>query len=132
MTRVSLNEETTAAMPENKQASKSVPNDGDTAYVTDSKGRRLKLVEPDILSESRLVRSLGEAGGNVAYMYSYVIPAAMVTEIDGEAVPFPMGEREVDAAIQLIGRHGLAAINQHLVAKLESAAKEKKGNTLKK
>jgi hypothetical protein len=104
--------------------------------IPDSKGRRLTLRDPDILSESRLVRSLGEAASNTAYMYAYVLPAASVIAIDGQPMPFPMGEREVDAAIQRIGRHGLHAIMLH-AEKQAKAAQEKlralgEGNELKK
>lgn len=81
--------------------------------ITDAKGRKLRIREPDILTESRLVRSLGDAASNVAYMYGYVFPAAMVVEIDGQPMPFPMTEREIDAAIQQIGRHGLLAVMKH-------------------
>lgn len=100
----------------------------DGSYViTDSKGRKLKIVEPDILSESRLVRALGDASSNAAYMSSYVLPAAMVVEIDGTPVPFPMTEREVDAAIQSLGRHGLIALMNHFVAVAKKSNSETDG-----
>ena len=79
--------------------------------VTDSKGRVLKVAEPDVLAESRLMRLVGaEAALNPAYMRLYVIPAVSVVEIDGEEMPFPMNQREVDAAISRLGHHGIDAV----------------------
>ncbi|KVC81385.1 LysR family transcriptional regulator [Burkholderia ubonensis] len=85
--------------------------------VTDSKGRVLKVVEPDVLAESRLMRMVGaEAALNPAYMRLYVIPAVSVVEIDGEEMPFPMNQREVDAAIGRLGHHGIDAVVAHIAA----------------
>lgn len=79
--------------------------------VTDAKGRVLKVVEPDVLAESRLMRMVGaEAALNPAYMRLYVMPAVSVVEIDGDAMPFPMSQREVDAAISRLGHEGINAV----------------------
>lgn len=86
--------------------------------VTDSKGRVLKVVEPDVLAESRLMRMVGpEAALNPAYMRLYVIPAVSVVEIDGEEMGFPLTQREVDAAISRLGHHGIDAVVAHIASK---------------
>lgn len=86
--------------------------------VTDSHGRVLKVVEPDVLAESRLMRMVGpEAALNPAYMRLYVIPAVSVVEIDGEEMGFPLTQREVDAAISRLGHHGIDAVVAHTAAK---------------
>ncbi|MDW9242678.1 hypothetical protein [Burkholderia cepacia] len=86
--------------------------------VTDSKGRVLKVIEPDVLAESRLMRMVGpEAALNPAYMRLYVIPAVSVVEIDGEEMGFPQTQREVDAAISRLGHHGIDAVVAHIAAK---------------
>lgn len=86
--------------------------------VTDSKGRVLKVVEPDVLAESRLMRMVGaEAALNPAYMRLYVIPAVSVVEIDAEEMPFPMTQREVDAAISRLGHEGIDAVVAHIAKK---------------
>lgn len=72
------------------------------------------IKQPSILQESRLVRAMGEGAMNAAYMTGYVLPAAMVVEVDGEAVPFPLTELQVDAAIQRVGRAGLSAVMQYI------------------
>lgn len=97
--------------------------DGSTVVV-DSKGRRISIREPTILQESRLVRMMGEAGTNAAYMTGYVLPAAMVTAIDGEAVFFPLNQMQVEAMIERLGREGMGIIMQHIVdgAKDQGAA----------
>ena len=97
----------------------------DSDIVNDSKGRRLKIKQPDILKESRLVRVMGEASMNAAYMTGYVLPAAMVVEIDGEAVPFPSSEREVEACMQRLGREGMTAVMEHMSAQAEKAGQAK-------
>lgn len=94
------------------------PKVSDSVDVVDSLGRKLKVKDPSILQESRLVRALGgDASTNNGYMMGYVMPAAMVVEIDGVAQPFPTTEMQVDAAIQMLGREGLAAVMAHFVEK---------------
>ena len=83
--------------------------------VVDDKGRRLSVREPDILQESRLVRLMGDAAMNAAYMNGYVMPAVMVSAIDGVAMPFPSTVLEVEAAIQVLGRGGMEAVMSHVI-----------------
>ncbi len=115
-------------------------NSGDTAIaspkapeaavsVIDADGRRLSIREPSILMESRLVRAMGEAASNSVYMTGYVLPAAMVVAINGEDLQFPMTEREVEAAINVVGRSGLAAVMQHMT---EAAKKAEEDGAIKK
>jgi DNA-binding transcriptional LysR family regulator len=86
--------------------------------VTDAKGRVLKVVEPDVLAESRLMRMVGpEAALNPAYMRLYVMPAVSVVEIDGEEMGFPLTQREVDAAISRLGHEGINAVLERNAAK---------------
>lgn len=93
--------------------------------VTDSRDRTLKLVEPDVLTESRLVRMLGEdAAFNAAYMEAYVFPAVSVAEIDGDEVTFPTTQREVDALIQRLGREGIGAAALYRVNKRKAEQKK--------
>ena len=91
--------------------------------VTDSRGRVLKLRKLDILSESRLVRMLGQdAVTNTIYMNGYVLPAVMVSEIDGEAQYLPISEREMEALIQRLDNDGIEAVLNHLKATVEDKA----------
>jgi len=84
--------------------------------VTDSKGRRLTIREPDLLQESRLIRALGEHAGNTNYVMVYCMPAAMVARIDDVERIFPSTQLEVDAAIQALGREGLSAVMEYIAA----------------
>lgn len=104
-------------------ASTAAPTDLPDDVVIDAKGRRLRIKEPDILQESRMVKAMGDAAANFAYMTSYVHTAAMVVEIDGEPMPFPMSERQVDAAIVRLGREGLMAVMAFLTKKAEQMEK---------
>ena len=101
MTKLTLNP--TEATP----VVKASPGDD---HTVDSLGRALTIRQPDVLQESRLVRLMGDDAGNQQYMFGYVLPVAMVVEIDGVATPFPTTRLEVDAGIKRLGREGIAAV----------------------
>lgn len=95
-------------------------------FVTDGKGRTLKVQPPDVLTESRLIRLIGqEAALNSAYLGGYVFPAVSVVEIDGEPMGFPTSQREIDALIQMLGREGLSAVIEHLSPKKKEVDEQK-------
>lgn len=95
--------------------------------VVDSKGRTLKLAELDVLAESRLIRLVGaEAAMNQAYMQFYVSPAVAVVQIDGEDVPMPLTQREIDAAISRLGHHGINAVLAHWTAQRKKKEEDEK------
>lgn len=83
--------------------------------VTDKLGRKLTIKEPSILQESRLVRTVGADSANAPYMHGYVMPACMVTAIDGDPVMFPYSEIQIEAQIQRLGREGMAAVMDHIL-----------------
>lgn len=82
--------------------------------VKDSLGREFTLVKPNALAYFRLVKMLGQAGGNSAYM-SLVSPLTYLSAIDGENVPFPATERELDALIQQLDDPGIEALLKGVV-----------------
>jgi hypothetical protein len=100
----------------NKTEAKEQPTPKADPVVVDDKGRRLSIREPDILQESRLVRLMGDSSMNAAYMHGYVMPAVMVSAIDGVLMPFPSTVLEVEAAIQVLGRGGMEAVMAHVIA----------------
>lgn len=116
MTKVQIQETSAAAAPK--------PGVAAADEVVDSLGRRLKIRRPDILQESRLVRVMGDASTNAAYMTGYVMPAVMVSSIDDEDLPFPATEREVEAAIKRLGREGMSAVMQFIVAEAQQNSEE--------
>jgi hypothetical protein len=85
--------------------------------IVDSLGRKLTVREPGILDESRLMRLLGEAATNTAYVLCYVMPVAMITSIDDLKTFLPSSQLELDARIETVGRAGIAAVMKHLEAK---------------
>jgi len=108
-------------------APKPTASDG-TAIVVDSKGRSLKIKPLDVLYESRLTRTLGgEVAMNMAYMLGFVFPAASVCEIDGEEVPAPQTQREIDASIQRLGREGLTAVMTYMQEKVGTQVETEAG-----
>jgi hypothetical protein len=94
--------------------SKAAPPESNSTVIVDSTGRQLKIREPSIIDESRLVRMMGEAATNAAYMTGYVMPAVLVVEIDGDPVIFPARQSEVEAAIKRLGREGMSAVLVHI------------------
>jgi hypothetical protein len=52
-------------------------------------------------------------------MGGYVVPAVSVVAIDGEEMPFPMTQREIDASIQRLGEAGIRAVIMHMNEKRE-------------
>lgn len=78
--------------------------------VTDSKGRVLKIKEPTFLQEARINRLVGDSSTNVGFMCGYCLPAIHVVEIDGNPVPFPTTDRELEALIARLGREGRDAV----------------------
>jgi hypothetical protein len=98
------------------------PGAGDDEVIVDSLGRKLVIKEPEILQESRLARVLGgDTSINAGYMMGYVVPACMVTSIDGQPLVFPMSQGEVDIAITRLGRAGLGAVMSHLIQQAKDA-----------
>jgi hypothetical protein len=80
--------------------------------VIDTKGRRLKIERLDFLTESRVMRALGDAAGNPHYVLAYVMPAVSVTQIDDLILASPRDLPQIEAAIQRLGREGAQAVLQ--------------------
>lgn len=89
--------------------------------IIDAKGRRLVLEDPDFLTESRIMRALGEASSNAGYVLGYVMPAVRVVQIDDVKVPYPSNIQQIDAAIKRLGREGNAAVLKYDEAKIKAA-----------
>lgn len=96
----------------NESPSPAVDAAPESVVVTDSKGRKLTIAEPDILAPYRLVKIIGaEAAENRVYM-GMIFPLMYLTAIDGEKV-FPFNtEREIEALIKQLGHHGVKALRQ--------------------
>ncbi|MCM2537993.1 hypothetical protein [Burkholderia glumae] len=90
--------------------------------VVDSLGRRLKIEEPDFLTESRIMRAIGDASSNQHYVLAYVMPAVMVVEIDGVSIARPSTNQQIEAAISRVGREGMMAVLGYIEAKAKEAS----------
>ncbi|MDE1009668.1 MAG: hypothetical protein OSB38_28815 [Paraburkholderia fungorum] len=104
--------------------------EADTAdnVVVDVRGRRLVIEQPDFLTESRIMRALGDAASNQHYVLAYVMPAVMVTHIDGVFVPFPTTNVQIEAAIARLGREGMVAVLTHIEEKAKAAHARAEGD----
>ena len=79
-------------------------------YVTDSKGRKLGLKQPDFLDEFRIVEAVGgQTAENTTYM-AMLNPLLFVVEIDGHPVLFPASKAEAELLIKRVGREGFTAV----------------------
>jgi hypothetical protein len=103
-----------------KDVAPSVVAASDDVFVTDAKGRKIKIQAPDVLFESRLIRMVGqESAMNTAYMYGYCMPAVNAVEIDGEPVKFPTSVLQLEAIITRLGHDGLNAILSYQKQKVD-------------
>lgn len=106
-----------------------IPSADQTVEITDALGRKLKIKPIDVLYESQLTRLFGaEAATNPAYMMGFVYPAASVCEIDGVPCPRPTTQKEIDDAIQRMGREGFSAFLQHLQSEMDQVKKLAEAN----
>lgn len=102
------------------------------AVVTDSRGRKITLQKPSVLSQFRIVRAMGaEAAANQTYM-GMVLPLIFVAEIDGEPVPFPKSELQVEALIQKLDEPGIKAIMEGVQKHFGEADAEADKDALRK
>lgn len=79
--------------------------------VTDARGRVLTLKKPGVLAQLRLVKALGDTAANDTYRLM-VLPVLYVSMIDGDVVPPPSSELEVEALFQQLDDDGLRAIGE--------------------
>lgn len=82
-----------------------------SSQVTDARGRVISYRELDPLQESRLILAIGaQAAMNPVYVNVYAIPAARVSDIDGDEYAIPQTQAQVDAMISILGREGMDAL----------------------
>ena len=98
--------------------------------VTDAQGRTLTLRKPNVLAHYRLVKILGDAASNTAYM-SLVSPITYLTAIDGSPVAQPNTERELDALIQRLDEDGIMALMDGLQKHFAKAPQAEQEQALK-
>lgn len=78
--------------------------------AVDTAGRTITLKKPGVLAQYRLIELVGgEAAKNEVYM-AMILPLIFVTAIDEDAVFMPSSKRELDALIQRLDEHGIAAV----------------------
>ncbi|MBB5189602.1 hypothetical protein HNQ50_000312 [Silvimonas terrae] len=77
--------------------------------VTDSAGRQIVLKKPGVLAQYRAVEAMGASAENRVYM-QMVLPIFYVQMIDGLPVATPSTKPQIEALIQRLDEHGLAAV----------------------
>ena len=80
-------------------------------YETDSAGRRIGVRKLTFLDLNRLSRILGDSASNTAVL-SQALMAAVVVEIDGDRVTLPVSLPQLEALMQRLDFHGIAAANK--------------------
>ncbi|MBV9984504.1 hypothetical protein [Bradyrhizobium sp.] len=99
-------DDSTAEVPKAAKTAKLPPGS-----ARDRKGRVVRVVPLDPLQSFRLFKMLGPAGDTIGAR-SIASVAAAVRQIDGEELPFPNTEREIEAVLQLLGTAGYEAASQ--------------------
>lgn len=94
--------------------------------VVDSQGRTIKVQKLGALQRLRMHEVLGALGSNEGYMAIAGV-AFCVREIDGEAVPMPRTKNEIEALVQRLDEHGLAAASD-AIQKMLGIAIDAEGN----
>lgn len=96
--------------------------------VKDAKGRIIKYRDLDPLQESRLILAMGgQAAMNAVYVNVYAIPAARVSEIDGDEYSCPQNQAQIDAMISILGREGMDALAKHFFPKDDEGQGDSEG-----
>ena len=85
----------------------------ETASEVDARGRTIKVRSLKALETYRLTKMLGASSG-IEAAFNFAFIAASVCEIDGEAVHFPVSEREIEFTIQRLENDGLGAVTEAL------------------
>ena len=77
--------------------------------VHDSTGRAIELKKPVVLAQYRLIEILGDSAKNETYT-RMVLPLIYVASVDGEPVVALAKKSELEALIQRLDEHGIAAV----------------------
>lgn len=87
-----------------------------TQDVADAAGRALTVRKPGALDRLRLFKAAGALlAGNSAWLGLATV-AASVVALDGVPMPFPATEAQIEALVQRLGDHGIAAASAVLAA----------------
>lgn len=90
--------------------------------ITDGKGRRILLRKPGVLTQYRIVESVGpELAANLTYM-NMVNPLTWVAEIDGDPIALPKSKLQIEALITRLDDEGLEAVMTWFADKAEAVA----------
>jgi hypothetical protein len=100
--------------------------------VTDARGRKITLRQPQFADEFRIVAVVGaELAANQVYM-GMLNPLLFIAEIDGVVQPFPTSKIAVDSLINTAGREGFLAavkgITEHFGGADEAQEQVKNGD----
>ena len=100
-------------------------------HEKDSRGRLIGVVKPSVLDRYRVLKMLGgETAGN-QHALGYAMLACAVREIDGQPVPMPNTERQIEALIDRLGDEGFEAVGQCLSTHFGMVGEEDREETLR-
>ena len=98
-------------------------------YLKDRDGRSIGVRTLSVLEEMRLLKILGEY--NSSY-YNFCAQVARIVEIDGQRVYTPNSEREIEVIATRLGKAGVAALMEGIVAAATQESDEKENEQIKK
>lgn len=98
--------------------SQAIVNDANRIeYTTDSLGRRLGVKRMSASLKRRVLKALSAPSCGKDELLFMAMVACSCVEIDGQPVPFPTTELQVDALIDRLEQEGLSAIGIALADK---------------
>ena len=89
--------------------------------VNDAKGRAIQLRELNVIQQYRIARALGPVDAGNERMVSLAESACMVVQIDDHPRPAPTNGRQIEAAIEVLGDDGMAAVMVWRMGKVRAA-----------
>jgi hypothetical protein len=93
-------------------------------YVTDSLGRVLGVKRINAKHRFRVVKALSTATGEKPQALFLALIACACCSVDGDQVPFPINEIQVEALISRLEQEGLDAIGECIATKFPDASRQ--------
>jgi hypothetical protein len=90
-------------------SAEAVAKAGKTVKVRDARGRVITLKKPAVLSQYRLIETLGEAAKNDVYV-AMTLPLIYVIDIDDIPVTVPANRIQLDGLISRLDEDGVNAV----------------------
>lgn len=93
-------------------------------YVVDDLGRRLGVKRISASLRRKVLKAMSAESGDKGQLFVMAATACCCVSIDGDLVPFPMTELQIDALIDRLEQEGLNAVAMTLGTKFAPPKKD--------